>query len=402
MRNRILIIFFVLVAVAALLVFAGGINGTQKFVDRKTLRKQDKNPYGTNVAYRSLPYLFPEAAIYTGRQEPGFWDSISLEEAGQAFICITPYFNPNEFEMQKLIKFAEAGNDVFISAFDFSYDAEKYIIDIPASGSLNFPVVTSTYGDSMTINLLKPKLVSYTYPGANFSRTFHSLDPQKAIVLGEEEGAPYFIRLKTGKGNFFVHRTPLAFSNYFLLHKKNISYIEYCMSLLSPNIKKVWWDEYYITKRPQEQPQTRNWLAVLLQYPGLRTGIITALITLLIYVLVEMRRKQRAIPVVAAPRNESLDFVKTIGRLYYEKGDHLNLVRKMSAYFLEHVRSKYKLATGQLDDQFIKALQYRSGVEEKIVRNIVTSIKYFEDVPAVDPAELGDFYKQVESFYQKA
>ena len=33
----------------------------------------------------------------------------------------------------------------------------------------------------------------------------------------------------------------------------------------------------------------------------------------------------------------------------------------MAAYFLEHVRNRYKLATGTLDDDFIKNLQYKSG-----------------------------------------
>ena len=66
-----------------------------------------------------------------------------------------------------------------------------------------------------------------------------------------------------------------------------------------------------------------------------------------------MRRKQRYIPVVAKPKNDSLDFVKTIGRLYYDKGDHKNLSRKMGAFFLEHVRSRYKLPTGTLNEEFI-------------------------------------------------
>ena len=72
-------------------------------------------------------------------------------------------------------------------------------------------------------------------------------------------------------------------------------------------------------------------------------ALLTAIFALLLYVVLEMRRKQRTIPVMTKPKNDSLEFVKTIGRLYHDKGDHKNLCRKMSAYFLEHVRNRYKL-----------------------------------------------------------
>jgi hypothetical protein len=54
---------------------------------------------------------------------------------------------------------------------------------------------------------------------------------------------------------------------------------------------------------------------------------------LLLYVLLNMRRKQRYIPIVKKPSNDSLDFVKTIGRLYFDKADHKNLCRKMASFF---------------------------------------------------------------------
>ena len=115
-----------------------------------------------------------------------------------------------------------------------------------------------------------------------------------------------------------------------------------------------------------------------------------------------MRRKQRVIPVIAKPRNDSMDFVKTIGRLYYDKGDHKNLSRKMAAYFLEHVRNRYKLSTVNLDEQFIKNLQFRTNCEEYEIRGIVSFIKYIEDAPVIDQKELSEFHKQLEAFYKKA
>ncbi len=74
----------------------------------------------------------------------------------------------------------------------------------------------------------------------------------------------------------------------------------------------------------------------------------------------------------------------------------------MSAYFLEPVRNKYKLATGVLDENFIKNLQYKSGVNEIEVREIISFIKYSDDAPGLAPAAVKDFHKKLESFYSKA
>ena len=57
----------------------------------------------------------------------------------------------------------------------------------------------------------------------------------------------------------------------------------------------------------------KSWISVLFSYPALKAALLTAIFTLLLYVLLGMRRKQRYIPVLTKPKNDSLDFVKTIG-----------------------------------------------------------------------------------------
>jgi hypothetical protein len=402
MRANILYIFMLFVAVVVIVVFTRGIESRKRFNEKVTLRRNDKIPYGTNVAYRSLPLLFPGASIFTGKQEPGYWDSLSMQESGQAFICISDRFNPDEFEMKRLISFAKAGNDIFISAFYFSEVAEKQLYEEGDDSVEHFNAPGNTYDDSLTLSIERPITKTFSYPGANNSFSFTSLNLKKAMVLGKEEEAPDFIHLKAGRGNIFVHRAPMALTNYFLLHKNNIGYWESIMSFFSPHVKKILWDEYFISKRRNKQEGSKSWLSVLMQYPGLSTAIIVGVLTLLVYSLAEMRRKQRMIPIVTKPRNDSLDFVKTIGRLYHEKGDHRNLAKKMSSYFLEHVRNRYKLPTVNLDEQFIRTLQFKTNVEEGLVRDIVTSIKYFEDSFSASPRELQAFYRKLENFYQQA
>lgn len=409
-------IITLLVTGALITLFLTGNNEKKKKLDeRVTLRRQDKIPYGTYVAYKGLEHLFPKATIYFNRNEPGYWDSLSNYESHQALIIVTGKFNADESEMKKLIEFIEKGNDVFVSARTISYSAAEMLachIDGTAI-SLNYGKDNKA-GDSLSVALLAPPFgeeVYYSYPGKRLDASFDTIQEATSEILGKDAlGRTNFIRLRAGRGNFFIHLAPLAFTNYFLLHKENTGYYEKLLSVINPNTTKVVWDEYYLNKKflDEKDEKRKGWFSVLMNTENgngkkpFRAAFWLLLLLLLVYVLLEMRRKQRYIPVVKKPGNDSLDFVKTIGRLYYDTGDHKNLCRKMSAYFLEHVRAKYKLSTGTLDDNFVKNLQFKSGIAEQDIRNIVYFIKYLEDVPAINDKQLNEFHIQLESFYKKA
>jgi len=181
------------------------------------------------------------------------------------------------------------------------------------------------------------------------------------------------------------------------------------LSLIRPDVKKLMWDEYFITKREfsynPEKENKKQWLGSLLNLQNadgrksFGAAFWTLFFLLLIYVLMNMRRRQRYIPVIKSPQNDSLDFVKTIGRLYYDKADHKNLCRKMAAYFLEHVRNRYKLPTGNMDEVFVKNLLYKSGADEPNTRMIISFIKYLNDEPIIGKEQLMHFHRQLETFY---
>jgi hypothetical protein len=140
-------------------------------------------------------------------------------------------------------------------------------------------------------------------------------------------------------------------------------------------------------------------LRVLFQYEAFRWAFLVALGTLLLYVLLEMRRKQRMIPVLHKPKNESLDFVKTIGRLYYGQRNHKDLAQKMSTHFLDHVRNKYKLSTGELSESFITSLSAKSNYPVEGVRDLLQFIEQAFGDPSVSESDLANFHKHLEKFY---
>lgn len=402
------ILIGLIVLAIGFLFFTSNNNTNRRFDGRITLRAKDKIPYGTYVAFESLKELFPEAKISINKKEPAYWDSLSNYDGDQALVIISPYFNANEYEMKKLLSFIENGNDVFISTMSISYEATQLMkCDINAGDGLMYYYEQSDGSDLLSVSLAQPpfnRKQSYTYPGKRYDFYFYKLDTATTTVLGyDKSNHPNFVQLKAGKGNLFVHLAPLAFSNYFLMHRNNISYCENAFSVISSGNskpKRLVWDEYFLTKR-EKQEKHNSWLSAFFQYKSLKWALLTAILALLLYVFSEMRRKQRFIPVVTKPKNDSMEFVKTIGRLYHDKGDHKNLCRKMSAYFLEHVRSRYKLPTSELNDEFIKNLHAKTGIAETELREIVSFIQKLDSVSEVNEKQLASFHKQLESFYNK-
>ena len=404
MKSFLPYIFFALVVSAIiLLLFTGDNKKNRRFDGRITLRAKDKIPYGAFIAFESLKRFFPKAAVQTSKQQPGYWDSISNFDPGQVVVIVAPHFNADEQEMKKLLGFIENGNDVFISTMDISYEVTQMIkCDANSADGMMYYFEQTEGEDLLSVSLAKPPFTiksRYTYPGKRFDFYFYRMDSATATVLGYEKNEhPNFIHLKAGSGNLYLHLAPLTFSNYFLLHKNNIGYYENLLSVISPGTKRIIWDEYFISKKRREEKA--GWLSAFLKHKALKWALLTAMITLMLYVLSEMRRKQRVIPAIAKPRNDSLDFVKTIGRLYHDKGDHRNLGRKMSAYFLEHVRSRYKLATSALNDEFVKNLHGKTGIKEEEIADIIQFINNIDSMAEMSDRQLAMFHKKLESFYR--
>ncbi|MGC4036880.1 MAG: DUF4350 domain-containing protein [Chitinophagaceae bacterium] len=395
-----------LVFIALLALIFSMRKGERKLNERMSFSRKDKIPYGTYVAYENLKYIFPGAPVNTNRLSPQKWFPDLSTETHQVLFIIAPVFLADESEMDKVIAFAQKGNTVFISTRILSYEAQEMLhCRTPYNEFAFFGNTASGLDDTLSISLAKPPFAgnnSYTFPGKRFESHFYKYDTTHASVLGSNvDQYKDFIELKTGRGTIFLHLAPVAFTNYFLLHRENADFYNKVLSIIPKDVSKITWDEYYLHKLfESNNNQSKGWLYVLLKYPPFKWGLLVAIVALTVFILSESRRKQRYVPYIAKPKNDSLDFVKTIGRLYYEKNDHLDLARKMGLYFLEHVRNTYKLSTNTLDDAFVNNLHFKSGYDADALKKIVSLISFTETAPGVSESQLADFHKQLEEFYK--
>ncbi len=367
-----------------------------------SLWRKDKIPYGTYYAFENLSHIFPQANVTINTASPAkyaefepsdYANGNSSTKQKKAYIIIAPKVVPDPSEINALMNFVGEGNSVFISSFFFGDSLLSYLKLKTEYGALY------DFRDSLTVKVNSPTTydtLEFVYPGDSYSSYFSAIDTQFTTVLGtDKNGRPDFVKFnyKSG-GAIYLHYAPLALSNFFLLHKNNKAYYDNVFSYLPQSTTEIKWDDYF------RYSGKFSVFGFLLNNPSFKWAFWLLLLLFLILYLFESKRKQRMIPTIAALRNSSLDFVKTIGRLYYQRKDNLNLANKMSVHFLGHVRSKYNLQTSTLDKDFAERLSYKSGYDKELSKDIVDHIKVIQQQQSLSDEGLLEFNNKIEEFYK--
>ncbi len=385
-----------------------------KFDPAITLHYKDTKPYGAKVAYEELPRLFPNASMKVGNTERDLNEFMDESSTGRLMVVLNRNLIADSDQAQQLINWVHQGNYVLLSGQYFSkdlldafhlQDKSRFYLDMYSYGepvdlydSLRISLDTALFGSG----------ARWTCPGRRAESSMDSLDAAFTDVLGyNQDQEPNFVHIRSGNGIILVQTAPLAFSNYFLLYGNGKQYLEDAMSVLPRDIDRIMWNSYPVyhngsLMKRADDDNDPSFLSKLLKSPPLGSAFLFLLLILLVYVLLNIKRTQRIIPEIAPKSNESLDFVKTIGRLYYEKGDHRNLAIKMSQHFQEYIRTKYQQQLNLEDASSSKRLATRSGVPEDVVRDIATQIRYVQDAPYIEEAQLEEFYQLLEIFYKNA
>jgi hypothetical protein len=396
-----------------------------------TLDHEQTTPYGSSIAYKTMQQYFPAA-----RREPltRWFRYTSVDErmhggpdSAALLVMLGLDYYVTEEEWLGVLQFAGAGNEVFLLSSSLDYNVLRSLgCQKIGGGNEEYPL--SRYNDGSdaehALRLMPDTTRAYGFTGRSIGSYFKLQPPAgpdtvfkdkigetsepdpddlklvpaidtTAQVLGLTAGKPDFIRYRVGDGHISLHAAPLVLSNYFLLQPGNREYLDAIWHSLPANISVVYWNEYY--KRTTEKSN----MNVLLKYPATRWALIIAVCTLLLYVLFGLKRIQRIVPILPPVENASVSFVETVGRLYFNKGDHANLAGKMTQHFLEWVRSHYYLDTSELNEAFARRLAAKSGKPEAEVNALLNRIHELR-LGAVDvtPEYLYELYRSIQSFYK--
>jgi hypothetical protein len=407
-----------LLALAGMVASCG--SGAKRLNKRVTLWRADKIPYGTYYAYENLHHIFPYASVVLNKKSPDRYrtfslrtdkddedNSIAYDDQKTNYIIIANQVIPDENEVAALLNMVSKGQHVFISSLRIS----EALLD---SLHLKTAFYTSAFNtdDSLTISVNNPVTndsMSFTYPGYALDNYFVSVDSSITNILGKDKfGRANFVEFTyEGGGSLFIHLAPMAFTNFFLLHKSNKFYYDNALSYLPKNCDVVRWDDYfrYHTAGSSNSSGQNNkslfgagsWLN---KQPGLSKAMGLLMVLMLLIYLFESKRKQRIIPVIQPLKNASVDFVKTIGRLYFQRRDNKNLAQKMTVHFQDHVRSKYGIRVPLTDPEFEKRLAWKTGYDATALKEMVYFMNMLQDEHTVMDEALLELNQKLEHFYK--
>lgn len=277
-------------------------------------------------------------------------------------------YHIDDASTKELFYFVSSGNNAFLSVE-------------------NLPKI---FTDSLHIKTEKPKEFTlkmdcwmantklgsqkYTLDKGAGNLYFSSIDTLTTTILGYQgnDKTKYanFIKVPYEKGNFYIHLQPVAFTNYHLLKDNHAEYTEKVLAYLPKG------NIYWALKDQNGLLESGSPLRYILSQPALRWAWYIFLIGITVFMIFNAKRRQRIIPIVKPLSNTTVDFTKTIGNLYYQEGDHQNLIDKKIIYFFERIRHDYLIDTSVLDENFIKKLQVKTGKEIKDIEHLVYLINY--------------------------
>lgn len=380
----------------------------------ESYRKTDKLPFGSFIAYNGFQHVFDRRTIEiaTAPFDETWTDIKSYSSDGiySLYFLIAKNLVLKNNDVNALMNYVKAGNDLFISAdyidkklLDAIYcniNRKSEIIS-EVNGKMQETHVSMYYGNAYDA-------VNYGYYYFPFLNSIIDYDTASTRILGVNEmDKPNYAVLFSGRGRIYLHVAPRIFSNYFLLTNNNYHYFENVISYLRLNPKNIYWDEYYknSTSNRNKNGLNRNnddkgfsSLSVIKQHPPLLWAFWLALIGMLLYIIFNVKRKQRAIDIIKPNNNATVAFAETVGRLYFQQKNNRHIADKMITYFYEHIRNKYFINTALVNDEFINSLAGKSGVSQMETNELFTLIENIQSQEDISDEELLELNLKIENF----
>lgn len=353
-----------------------------------TYATKDKIPYGTYILYNRIKDILPSAsiqqsktAVYTTLKSKNFKKT--------AYLIIAQQTDISKTDLEQLIKYMQAGNDVFIATYDLGKIRKE----------LKVQTSTAMSPEGSTLNFTNPELktdANYGFERGIGSQYFSKVDTSKTTILGvNANNKPNFIRYNYGKGNLYLIAEPGFYTNFNLLDKYGAEYAAKTLSYLHGN-KQVIFDEYFSTQKNT----TTDMLRVFFKHPELKFAYYLAIFSLIFFVLYDIKRRQRIIPIADPLTNSSLAFVNVVGSVYYHERNNLDIALKKINYFMEYLRARYYIKTNDIDSKFAQVLIEKTGINEALAKTLT---KHFIQTPTMgdlSDTQLINLNESIEQFYK--
>ncbi len=369
---------------------------------RENYSFKNTEPFGTKVAFLMLEKNYEDHYI-DPIKEPFKTASKWWGDKEALYICISNNFYTDKKDAGDLLNFAKEGNTVFISSnhIDENLLSQLYLeSSTPFKSGADIPRYEKTStGINFTTDAPSSYYSYYYQPFQNYYSKIKTVYKQ-SLGNAKNSNQPNLLIIYWGKGKIILHAEPKALSNYFLLSNDNYNYFANLMKLFPEKPEHIYWDDYYHNIDYRDDNNEFSTLATIFQYPALKWAFLLGFWLLVLYIIINGKRRQRIIPVVAEPKNSSIAFAQAIAGLYLKENDNKAISKKMITYFNEAIRSRYFLNSSQPNEVYQQTLSSKSGIELPKIKDLYFSINAALHTSEVSDEELLKLNEQIQHFYK--
>mgnify|MGYP002762020241 FL=1 len=408
------------------------VNLPKKFVWSPTFSHVDKQPFGCFVFDSVLTQSLPNGYHVTKKT----FFQLDQEHAKEkiSVLMVVDQQNLKQLDVKYLCNIARRGGKVMVvasSSFDDGRNADTVVVD-ELERTFNVRIEDGTYfslrgilaglkahdndmydticwnnretmyaaqsyrmfynmvgGTLFVDSVSKVKRLAYTLSTAGYDYRQDSLyvgdftgfdtivDEKERIERIDTfaiKKVPTAVSVPYGKGEVIFVSSPLLFTNYGMLEGNTFVYIFRLMSYLAD--LPVYRTEAYVKTDAMlvaEQSPFREFI----KRPPLRWALYLALLGVVLFMIFTARRRQRVIPIISKPANRSLEFIQLIGTLYYQRKDHVDLVRKKFKLFAEELRKTagVDISDVNTDDREYLLLAEKTGMNSDRLKKVIRQIR---------------------------
>jgi len=416
----------IIFGIAALLILSFFIyfrSGAATYDWDENYEEVSKEPYGTFIVHELLKKSQKDNQFF--EIEESLSSDLNVEKDSNAnYVFIGEALYMDTLDVNTLLQFVEKGNTAFISSKTIPYDLMFYVYYTECNNYYwdDYKAVEDTMA---RLNMYHPDLETpmgflykylrraeaQPYNWYYIDSVYFCNEAYSFVELGGlNDSLVNFAKIPYGKGFFYMHTTPIAFTNFQLIDESGLSYANKTFTHLDDG--PVYWDNY--SRVPEEVGRRRNQssgmgnrhvpkdgpLTYILSQPPLAWAWYTALGLTILYFVFGAKRKQRIIPVMEQNKNTSLDFIATIGSLYFQQNDHRKLSVQKMKLFLSFIRERYFLNTTKIDGDFFKRLSAKSEIPMPVIDKIFFIYKNIENATHTSEQVLIDFHLEMDRFYK--
>jgi len=386
--------------------------------------ENSREPYGTRFLYRLMEDYFPDYKLNRIDKKIAKALPEELEHpANYIFIGNAAYIDSTDADA--LLDFVDAGGNAFFSSKTIPDVLMEQLYEDDCNYTYWDDYEISYFRKEIKANFIHPNIqrdsayiIHSNYKNKPSTYNFHYIDSIyfcdmtggfTGLAYADDVDGFHYAKLEYGDGNFLFHTLPIAFTNIQLLKKDGVDYISKVFSHL--NEGDIYWDAHSQTSEmlgrsrnysgQHNRAQRESPLKYILAQGPLAWAWYLTLLMGVLFLIFRAKRTQQIIPVTTPNKNTSLEFISTIGKLYFIQNNHRDLCLEKMKLFQAHVRDRYSLSTKDMDPSFVSNLSKRSEIPKEAIQKIITYHQNLSNSIHVSEKTMVDFHLLLAQYYEQ-